>query len=157
MPKRVDRTIIIAAPPGRVWKAWVEEMNAWWTKPYYNDPDLVTGLHMEAGLGGRYIEKWGENGEGFLIGNITQWLPPRRLAYTWTQTDWQGVMTLIRIEFEPAEDGGTCMRYIHEGFERLPMDLQTLPSGMGLHQGYDHGWGELSARLKNFIERGSPE
>jgi len=157
MTKRVDRTIVIAAPPERVWKAWVQEMNAWWTRPYYNDHDRVTGLLMEPGLGGRYIEKWGENGEGFLIGNITQWLPPHRLAYTWTQSDWQGVYTLVRIEFEADGNGGTCMRFIHEGFERLPVDLQVAPSGMTLHEGYDHGWNELSSRLKNFIEKGKPE
>jgi uncharacterized protein YndB with AHSA1/START domain len=157
MPKVVDRKIVIAAPPERVWKAWVEEMNAWWTKPYYNDHDRVTGLFMEQRLGGCYIEKWGEHGEGFLIGNITQWLPPHRLAYTWTQADWQGVYTLVRIEFDPDGNGGTCMRFIQEGFERLPEDLQTLPSGMPLRDGYEHGWNELSVRLKNFIEKGKPE
>jgi uncharacterized protein YndB with AHSA1/START domain len=156
MPKKVERMITIAAPPERVWKAWVEEMNAWWTKPYYNDHDLVSGLYMEPRLGGAYIEKWGKNGEGFLIGNITQWLPPRRLAYTWTQSDWQGVMTLIQIEFVP-EANGTRMTYLHQGFERLPEELHLLPSGMPLEEGYHRGWNELSSRLKNFIEKGRPE
>lgn len=157
MTKKVDRTIVIAAPPERVWQAWVEEMNNWWTKPYYNDGDRVTGLYMEPGIGGRYIEKWGENGEGFLIGNITQWLPPRRLAYTWTQMDWQGAITLIQIEFEPDGSGSTRMRYLHEGFERIPVELQTPKSGMALYQEYEYGWNELSSRLKNFIEKGKPE
>jgi uncharacterized protein YndB with AHSA1/START domain len=157
MAKKVDRTIVIAAPPERVWKAWVEEMNHWWTKPYYNDHDRVTGLYMEPRLGGAYIEKWGENGEGFLIGNVTQWLPPKRLAYTWTQTDWQGAITLIQIEFEPDGNGGTRMRYLHEGFERIAAELQTLKNGMALETGYDYGWNELSGRLKKYIEQGKPE
>jgi len=153
--KKIDRTIAIAAPPERVWKAWVEEMNHWWKEPYYNDHERVTGLSMEPGIGGRYIEKWGENGEGFLIGNITQWLPPHRLAYTWTQTDWQGVITLIQIEFESDGNGGTVMKYQHEGFERLPAELQKTPRGETMH-GYDQGWVELSARMKNYIEKGRP-
>lgn len=157
MTKKVDRTIVIAARPERVWKAWVEEMNNWWTKPYYNDDDRVTGLYMEPGIGGRYIEKWGENGEGFLIGNITQWLPPHRLAYTWTQMNWQGVITLIQIEFEPDGSDGTRMRYLHEGFERLPAELHILKNGMAVYQGYEYGWNELSTRLKEFIEKGEPE
>jgi uncharacterized protein YndB with AHSA1/START domain len=156
MAKKVDRTIVITASPERVWKAWVEEMNNWWIKPYYNDDDRVTGLYMEPRLGGAYIEKWGENGEGFLIGNITQWLPYKRLAYTWTQMDWQGVITLIQIEFELDGNGGTCMRYLHEGFERIPAELQTLKNGMALDEGYDYGWNELSGRLKNYIEKGKP-
>lgn len=88
MTRKVERLITIAAPPERVWKAWVEEMNAWWTKPYYNDHDRVTGLLLEPRLGGRYIEEWGENGEGFLIGQVTEWLPPARLAYTWSRSSW---------------------------------------------------------------------
>lgn len=155
MTKRIERMITIDAPPERVWKAWVEEMNAWWTKPYFNDHDRVTGLSMEPGIGGRYIEKWGENGEGFLIGNITEWLPPHRLSYTWSQSDWQGVNTLIRIGFKENDTGGTDMTYIHEGFERLPPELKRTSRGETM-QGYDQGWVELSGRLKNFIESGSP-
>jgi uncharacterized protein YndB with AHSA1/START domain len=113
MIKSVDRTIVIAAPPERVWKAWVEEMNAWWTMPYYNDHAHATGLYMEPRLGGRYIEKWGENGEGFLVGTISQWLPPQRLAYTWAEADWQGVETLVRIDLEADGNGGTRFRFRH--------------------------------------------
>ena len=57
MSDRVESSITIAAAPERVWKAWVEDMNQWWTKPYYNDHARVTGLQMEPGLGGRYIQK----------------------------------------------------------------------------------------------------
>ena len=148
MTKKVERSIVIAASPERVWKAWVEDMNAWWTKPYYNDHARVTGLHMEPKLGGRYIEKWGEDGAGFLIGQVTVWLPPHRLAYTWTQMDWGGVTTLVQIEFQPDGNGGTKMVYIHEGFERLPDET--------LRSGYDSGWTELATRLKNYIEKGKP-
>ena len=65
-------------------------------------------------------------------------------------------MTLIQIEFVP-EAHGTRMTYLHQGFERLPADLQLLPSGMPLEEGYDRGWTELSGRLKNFVEKGNPE
>jgi len=148
MAKKVERTITIAAQPERAWKAWVEEMNAWWTMPYYNDHDRATGLYLEPKLGGCYIEKWGEDGAGFLIGYITEWLPPRRLAYTWSQADWGGVITLIRIEFQLEGQGSTRMIYVHEGFERLPDETAR--------EGYDSGWTELAARLKNYIEKGNP-
>lgn len=149
MTKKVERTLTIAAPPERVWQAWVYEMNGWWTKPYYNDHDRVIGLQMEPRLGGCYVEKWGENGEGFLIGHITEWLPPLRLAYTWTQTDWGGVNTLIRIEFQSEGDTGTRLTYTQTGFEHLPdCDQQR--------DGYSYGCTELTNRLKNYIEKGQP-
>jgi uncharacterized protein YndB with AHSA1/START domain len=147
MNKKVERTINIAAKPERVFKAWVEEMNQWWTKPYYNDHDRIHGLTMEPKLGGRYIEKWDENGGGFLIGTVIEWLPPLRLAYTWTEREWGGVHTLIRIEFVPDEKGGTRMTYVQEGFGRLP-DVDQV------RDGYDHGCNELLTRLKAHVEKG---
>jgi uncharacterized protein YndB with AHSA1/START domain len=146
MNKRVERTITIAAKPERVFQAWVEEMNQWWTKPYYNDHERVIGLYMEPKLGGRYIEQWDENGGGFLIGTIVEWLPPLRLAYTWSQQDWAGVSTLVRIEFIKHGDG-TRMTYTQEGFERLP-------EGAQIRDGYDRGSEELTSRLKAYIEKG---
>ncbi len=79
MNRKVERTITIAAKPERVFQAWVEEINQWWTKPYYNDHDRIFGLYIEPKLGGIYrdIEKWDENGGGFLIGTIVEW----RLRY----------------------------------------------------------------------------
>jgi uncharacterized protein YndB with AHSA1/START domain len=148
--KKVERTITVAVPREKVWHAWVYEMNGWWTKPYYNDHDHVTGLYMEPQLGGRYIEKWGEDGSGFLIGHITEWLPPMRLSYTWSERTWGGVATLIRIEFEEQEKGVTLMTYIQEGFERLP-DPEMMRGG------YQKGCEQLLGRLKNFIEKGKPE
>jgi uncharacterized protein YndB with AHSA1/START domain len=88
MNKRVERTITINAKPERVIQAWVEEMNQWWTKPYYNDHDRIHGLYMESKLGGRYIEKWDEDGSGFLIGIVVEWLPPLRLANAFGTSRW---------------------------------------------------------------------
>ncbi len=147
MSKKVERTLTIAAPPERVWQAWVSEMNQWWTKPYYNDHGRVTGLHMEPKLGGRYIEKWGEDGAGFLIGTIVEWLPPLRLAYTWSERGWGGANTLIRIELQPDEQGGTRLTFIQEGFERLPDSDR-------MRDGYDYGCVELTGRLKAYVEKG---
>jgi uncharacterized protein YndB with AHSA1/START domain len=147
MNKKVERTITIAAKPDRVFQAWVEEMNQWWTKPYYNDHERITGLYMEPKLGGRYIEKWDENGSGFLIGTVVEWLPPLRLAYTWSERSWGGVNTLIRIEFVPDKQGGTSMTYTQEGFERLPEADQT-------RDGYSHGCNELTDRFKAHVEKG---
>ena len=147
MNRKVERTISIAAAPERVFQAWVEEMNQWWTKPYYNDHERIHGLVLEPKLGGRYIEKWDENGGGFLIGTVVEWLPPIRLAYTWSERGWGGVSTLIRIEFVPDEAGGTRMTYVQEGFERLP-------ESDGQRDGYDRGCKELLDRLKAYIEKG---
>lgn len=148
--KSVERMITIAASREKVWHAWVYEMNGWWTKPYYNDHDHVTGLTMEPQLGGRYIEKWGEDGSGFLIGHITEWFPPFRLAYTWSERTWGGVATLVRIELEVEKQDSTRLMFTQEGFERLP-------EGAATRGNYQKGCEQLLGRLKNFIEKGKPE
>ena len=149
MKLKVERIITINASREIVWNAWVNEMNAWWTKPYYNDHNHVTGLYMEPKLGGRYIEKWGENGSGFLIGHIAEWLPPMRLSYTWSERTWEGAVTLIRIEFEEEGKGITRLTFIHEGFERLP-------EGEEMRAGYQGGSNQLLERFKSYIETGKP-
>jgi len=146
MSKKVDTSITVAATPARVWKAWVEEMNQWWTKPYYNDHARVTGMYMEPRLGGRYIEMWGEDGAGFLIGTVVEWLPPLRMACTWSESGWGGVYTLVRIELSAEERGGTLFRCTHEGFERLADGEQT-------GAGYQHGWADLLGRFKAHLDR----
>ncbi len=145
MSSKVEHTLNIKAAPERVWKAWVEEMNQWWTKPYYNDPGRVRGQHLEPRLGGGYIEDWGDQGEGFLIGTIREWLPPTLLTHTWTERGWAGAETLVRLELATDPRGGTILKFTHEGFERVTNGEQE----RGEHQ---RGWGDLLAKLKTFLE-----
>ncbi len=143
---KVERSMVIAAQPERVWQAWVSEMNRWWTKPYYVDPERVTGLVIEPRLGGRYLEKWGGDGSGYLIGHVIEWLPPLRLAYTWSEKSWGGIVTVVRLEFQP-EGEGTRLSLVHEGFERLP-------DGVEQRAGYDRGGADLLGKLKAYVEKG---
>jgi uncharacterized protein YndB with AHSA1/START domain len=143
---KVERSVVIAAKPERVWRAWVSEMNNWWTRPYYMDAERVTGLAMEPHLGGRYIEKWDEAGSGYLIGHVIEWLPPQRLAYTWSEKSWAGVTTVVHLEFQP-EGASTRLSLVHEGFERLP-------DGVAQRQGYESGSADLLGKLKAYVEKG---
>ncbi len=146
MSSKVEHQLTINAAPKRVWKAWVEEMNQWWTKPYYNDEARVTGQHFEPRVGGCYIEDWGEEGEGFLIGTVKEWLPPTLLAHTWTERDWAGADTFVRLELAPDPGGGTRLKFTHEGFERLPNSARRRSE-------HEHGWSDLIGKLKAFLER----
>ena len=145
MTLKVEHTITIAAPPERVWQAWVKEINQWWVKPYYSDAELATGLLMEPKLGGHLIEQWGTDGEGFLVGVVIEWLPPRRLAYTWTERGAAGFSTLVEVELA-AEGKGTRLTFTHSGFEQYA-DSQ--------HQRDEHqgGWEDLIDHLKTHVEK----
>lgn len=142
---KVERSIIINAKPEGVWRSWVDEINAWWTKPYYIDAERVTGLRIESRLGGLFIEEWGQDA-GYVIGQVIEWLPPRRLAYTWSEKSWGGITTLVRLEFLPEGDN-TRLTLLHDGFERLP-------DGVEQRAGYENGHADLLGKLKAYIEKG---
>lgn len=143
---KVEKTIVIAAAPDRVWRAWTEQTSMWWKKPYVIDADQSTGLLIEPRAGGRFLEKWGEDGVGYLLGHVVAWLPPQRLAFSWSESDWSGASTLVNVTFEKAGQG-TRVTLVHEGFDRVP-------DGAGQRASYESGWGDLLNKLHDYIEKG---
>lgn len=143
---KVEKTIAIAAPPERVWRAWTAEISKWWTKPYYIDAERAIGVAIEPGAGGRFLEKWGDNGAGYLLGHVVEWLPPQRLAFTWMERDWAGVSTVVRVQLQ-AEGQDTRVSLVHEGFDRVP-------DSEGQATGYAAGWGDLLSKVKAYAEEG---
>ena len=139
----VERALDLPVPPARAWQAWVRDIHHWWTKPYYNDGKLVTGLSFEQRLGGVFVENWGEEA-GFLVGRIVEWLPPQRLSYTWMEAGWRGAETLVRLTFSPIPSG-TRLALVHEGFERLAEPEK-------LRQGYQFGVNELTERFLQYLQ-----
>ena len=82
--------VVVAADPARAFEAFTAEIDNWWKtdSPFWMDKDRRLGLRFEPYVGGRFIEVYDENGEGYEIGRITAWEPGERLAYTWRQSDW---------------------------------------------------------------------
>src|SRR5439155_1386354 len=118
------------------------------------------GLRFEPHVGGRFIEVYDENGEGYEIGRITAWEPGKRLAYTWRQSDWpEDAVTDVQITFEPA-DGGTRVRMRQTGWERVPGGLDA--RGIGTDRRHDAGAAiglgarrndQTEVRLRLFVRR----
>ena len=141
---KVERNILIAAQPARVWQAWVSEMGAWWSEPYYMDAERVTGMNIEPRLGGLFVEQWGKDA-GYLLGHVIEWLPPERLTCTWTEKGWAGIFTTVRLELR-SEGAQTHVSLIHDGFEHLP-------DGAEQSRSYEGGWDDLLGKLKAHVEK----
>jgi len=144
---KVEKSIVIAASPERVWRAWTDEISRWWVKPYFIDPERALGLVIEPHAGGRFVEKWGDDGVGYLLGHVIEWLPPQRLAFTWTENDWSGVSTVVSVKFHE-EGRGTRVTLVHEGFDRVP-------DGAGQRSSYESGWGDLLGKCQAYAEKGN--
>jgi uncharacterized protein YndB with AHSA1/START domain len=76
-------------------------------------------------------------------GGITEWEPPTRLAFWWRPTlDTTREPTEVQVEFT-AVDGGTEVRLVHTGWERLGDGAAESRAG------YAEGWPRV---LVSFVE-----
>ena len=131
-PLAVRRSILIKAPPERVWREFetFERMKAW----------FGTGHSLtkyEPRLGGAVETDAGQHGDGEPLvfgGRITVLDPPRELTF---ENDWFGhgwkMPSLLTIRLAPALDG-TLVELFHHGFERVGGDAGEN------HRGFEGGW-----------------
>ena len=80
-PDAVSASVEVALEPMNAFAVFTEEINRWWRPGSinWNDSDRAVGIHIEPGVGGRWIEVYDEAaGEGFECGRITVWEPGTR-------------------------------------------------------------------------------
>src|SRR5579863_467678 len=141
--------ITIAAPPARVFQALTTpaELTQW----FGNEECPVKFWKFDARLGGRYGYAT-EQGSAVVNGvsdfechgEIVEFDPPRRLAYTWFG-NWhedKARRTLVRWELTPA-GGGTHVKVTHSGLIQEPASRKD----------YAGGWPGVLAGLKKFSEK----
>ena len=140
--------IQIAAPPERVFKALSDaaELKLWFKSPecpvksWEFDPRVEGAYRYESESGSIDI-----NGvrEFKCHGHITEYDPPKLLAYTW-YANWHDDptrQTVVRWELTPKLDG-THVKVTHSGLTNLPVARKD----------YSGGWPEVLENLENFVE-----
>jgi len=76
-------------------------------------------LSFEPGEGGRFVETL-PNGKVFVIGAITTWSPPCRLAFGWRQATFApDQSTQVDVNFEAVGDE-TRVTVTHTGWDAIP-------------------------------------
>ncbi len=141
--------IQIAAPPERIFKALSDagELQRWFTGPecpvksWEFDPRVDGAYRYETASGSTEV-----NGvRAFKChGHITEYDPPKVLAYTW-YANWHDDstrQTVVRWELTPKLDG-THVKVTHSGLTNLPVARQD----------YTGGWPQVVENLKKFVEQ----
>jgi uncharacterized protein YndB with AHSA1/START domain len=141
--------IQIAAPPERVFKAISDaaELKQWFTSPecpaksWEFDPRVDGAYRYETESGSIVV-----NGvtEFKCHGHITEFDPPKVLAYTW-YANWHDdstIQTLVRWELTPRLNG-THVKVTHSGLSDLPVARKD----------YSGGWPGVIEMLRNFVEQ----
>ncbi|MFI9557347.1 SRPBCC domain-containing protein [Nonomuraea endophytica] len=107
----VDESLLIPAPPERVWRALTDALDRaeWWG---YIDLDVTPG--------GKVEERWSDDsGHPMLTqGVVTEVEEGRMFRFTWSYTD-RPVATAVEISLTSAE-AGTVVRVLEVGWNHLP-------------------------------------
>jgi uncharacterized protein YndB with AHSA1/START domain len=154
-PLRVRRSILISAPPERVWRAFArqERMNEWWGKRS-GTPEAGTSQGQwldvyEPREGGaiRMAVMWDDARVSY-GGVIKVFAPARELTFEndWIPSRGWRAPTYVTLRLTPALNG-TLVELFHHGFEHTGGDVAAE------HAGYEQGWGmtQLNA-LKQDVE-----
>ena len=154
-PLRVRRSILIAAPPERVWREFAsrERMSEWWGKRV-GAPEAGTAQgqwldEYEPREGGRVqMSVLWDGARVAYGGTIKIFAPGQELTFEndWIPNRGWAAPTYITLRLTPALSG-TLVELFHHGFERASGDAAAE------HAGYEQGWGmtQLHA-LKELVE-----
>jgi uncharacterized protein YndB with AHSA1/START domain len=141
---RLHRTI--AAPPDRVYRAWLDpELVRRWATP----ADLtVTGVDIDERVGGHY-RIWQANADGDAGGfecELLELVPGERIVFRWGFVGPDRVAdpaheSRLTITLRETPEGGTALTLVHERLDALE---GAMP---GMVEGARHGWSEALDKL----------
>jgi uncharacterized protein YndB with AHSA1/START domain len=120
---------------------WTQRLSSWWPKGHSASGDPATAITLEPHLGGRIYERTSDGTE-IDWGRITDWDPPRRLAYLWHIRRDRAEATDVELTFEDLGDGTTRLHIVHTGWERLGAEAQSW------RDANTNGW---TALIPNFL------
>ncbi|MGH2588402.1 MAG: metalloregulator ArsR/SmtB family transcription factor, partial [Dehalococcoidia bacterium] len=107
----VQMDLRVDAPPETVFRALVEDIDAWWGAPHLHAPS-ARGIRLELEPGGRLWEDWGD-GQGAVWGRIHTWRRNERLELVGPFGMVGPVQGLVRFHLD-RDGSGTLLRFSHQ-------------------------------------------
>jgi uncharacterized protein YndB with AHSA1/START domain len=144
---RIDRTIVIKAPPERVWRALTDpaQVSQWF------------GVTIEGSIA-QGSEAWMTSlhpdyaGQRFRV-RFTEMTPPRRLVWRWhpgavdPKVDYsREPETTVTFTLEPS-DGGTRLTVAETGFDEIILERRAK-----VYADNSQGWTEVLASIQKHVE-----
>lgn len=145
----------VAVPREVAFDLFTREIDLWWRRgpKYRHAADRPGRIAIEPQVGGRVYEQWtaadGSQRE-FVIGAVTAWQPPERLAFTWRNATFAPIeQTDVEVTFAVAGTG-TLVMVRHRGFESLREDHPARHGQADREFARSLGlwWGEQGAALR---------
>ena len=120
---RVLVALRVDAPPERTFAAFTTEIGEWWRPNdlfrFTSRRDTRLAFEPEPP---EHLVEIGTDGERFVIGPVSEWDPPRRLAFGWRQAGFADEQsTEVSVHFDPVETG-TRVIVEHVGWDTIPQE-----------------------------------
>jgi uncharacterized protein YndB with AHSA1/START domain len=135
----VRKSITVPWEPAAAFRRFTEGIGAWWPLASHSvSQSAEATVRVEGRAGGRICET-APDGIEHVWGTVTEWDPPRGIAFTWHPGRPADTGQEVAVTFQP-ERGGTRVDLVHSGWERLG------ESGAAMRTGYQTGWDHVLGR-----------
>jgi uncharacterized protein YndB with AHSA1/START domain len=114
----VTKSIIVELDVAGAFRAWTEQIRAWWPVSHSSSGDPKTQVFIEGKVGGRFYER-ASNGVEYDWGAVDVWDPPYRLAFTWYLGSNQELPTRVEVQFVSLDENKTRIELEHRGPELI--------------------------------------
>ena len=115
--KQMTKLVEITTSPERCFRAFTQEIDAWWPKHHSRSGDDATTIVLEPHDNGRLYERT-PDGDEFVFGTVVEWSPGDRFALDWYLGTGQDNPSRVQIVFEPIASG-TRVIITHDGADRV--------------------------------------
>jgi uncharacterized protein YndB with AHSA1/START domain len=132
----VRRGVSVSWSPEAAFHRFTADFATWWPRATHSiGGRKVKHLLFECRVGGGIIEELND-GRRYQWGTVTDFEPPRRVAFTWHPSREPHEAQDVEVTFVP-EGSGTRVELVSTGWERLGV------KGRRMQKGYSIGWGAV--------------
>jgi uncharacterized protein YndB with AHSA1/START domain len=150
-------SVMVDVPLDVAFEVFTQEVDLWWRKgPRFRAMGRTPGvLHFEGKVGGRLFESSGQGSEAttVVMGTVTAWEPPRRLAFEWRNSTFAPhERTFVEVRFEGVR-GKTEVTIEHTGWKALRPDHPARHGQVGSAFVASLGrfWGDLMTSMREHV------
>lgn len=117
-PDAIQKTLIVRCDLERAFRAWTEQIDAWWPKGHSRSGDPRTTVILERRLGGRLYERT-PDGVEHAWGQVIAWEAPRHFALHWYLGSGPDQPSRVEVRFSALASGDTRVDLVHQGPELI--------------------------------------
>jgi hypothetical protein len=114
----IQKTITVRCDLEQAFRAWTEQIDAWWPKGHSRSGDPRTTVVLERRLGGRLYERT-PAGVEHAWGQVIAWDSPRHFALHWYLGSSPDQPTRVEVHFSALANGDTRVDLVHQGPELI--------------------------------------